>query len=128
MHEMSLVVSLLDIVRQEMKSNGAKKLVRVRVRCGVLVNVAPEALRMAFAVQTMDTDLAGARLELVEEPLRLACGACAREFTPVRAPVALFSPCPACGEEIGHRVLAGKELFVERIEMEQDEDGSARHP
>jgi hydrogenase nickel incorporation protein HypA/HybF len=118
MHEMSLVVSLLNIVRQEMQKRGAQKLVLARVRCGTLANVAPEALRLAFAVQTSDSDFAGARLELVEEPLRLACGACGGEFTPEPAPVALFSSCPLCGEEAGHRVLAGKELYLDRIAVE----------
>lgn len=118
MHELSLVVGLLDIVRQEMRKHGAEKLLLVRVRCGALANVVPEALSMAFEVQTVDSDLDGARLELVEEPVRLACGGCGLEFSPRAIPTALFAPCPDCGEEIGHRVLSGKEMYIDHIEVE----------
>jgi hydrogenase nickel incorporation protein HypA/HybF len=118
MHEMSLTVSLLAIVREEMQKHGAEKLVLVRLRCGALANVAPEALTMAFEVLIDGTALEGARLELTEEPLRLACGACHQEFSPERGVAALFSPCPLCGEDIGHAVLAGKELYIDHIEVE----------
>ena len=118
MHEMSLVMSLLSIIRQEMEKHGAARLVRVRVRHGALANVVPEALGMAFEVQTVDTDLEGAELELVEEPVRLACGSCGHEFMPAPGPALRFSACPVCGEELGHRVLSGKELYIDHIEVE----------
>lgn len=118
MHEMSLTVSLLDIVREEMQKHDAKKLVLVRLRCGALANVVPEALAMAFEVLTDGTEFAGARLELVEEALRLACGGCGREFAPEATAAAMFTPCPACGEDIGHRVLSGKELYIDHLEVD----------
>ncbi|MDL2317338.1 hydrogenase maturation nickel metallochaperone HypA [Desulfovibrio sp. OttesenSCG-928-A18] len=118
MHEMSLVISLLDIVRQEMRKHGARTLRVVRLRAGALANVVPEALEMAFEVQTQDGDMQGAQLELVEEPLRLACGACGHEFGPEPVRASLFSPCPACGEDIGHKVLSGKELYIDSIEVD----------
>lgn len=118
MHEMSLTVSLLDIVRQEMEKHAAKKLVSVRVCFGALANVVPEALEMAFEVMTQGTNFEDARLELAEEPVRLACGGCGHEFRPRSTPTAQFSPCPLCGEEIGHGVLAGKSLYIDRIEVE----------
>ena len=118
MHEMSLIVNLLAIIRQEMEKHHAKRLLLVRLRCGVLANVVPESLLMAFEVQTSGTSLAGAKLELQEEPLRLRCG-CGREFSPdATFRAAIFSVCPGCGEEMGHTVLAGKELYVEHIELE----------
>jgi len=118
MHEMSLIVSLLEIIRQEMEKHHAKRLLLVRLRCGVLANVVPESLSMAFEVQTSGTSFAGAKLELREEPLRLRCG-CGQEFSPDAAVRAtLFSVCPGCGEEMGHAVLTGKELYVEHIELE----------
>lgn len=118
MHEMSLTVSLLNIVREEMQKHGATSLILVRVRYGALANVVPEALSMAFEVLTADTDVDGARLEMIEEPVRLACGGCRKKFEPVTAAAAVFSPCPLCGEEIGHTVLSGKELYIDHIEVE----------
>lgn len=118
MHEMSLTAGLLSIIRQEMEKHGAELLVSVRVRHGVLANVVPEAMSMAFEVQTLGTDFEGAVLELVEEPLKLACGSCGMEFMPDSGPSGRFAPCPSCGEELGHRVLAGKELYLDHLEVE----------
>lgn len=119
MHEMSLAAGLLDIIRQEMEKHRAERLLLVRLRSGVLANVVPEALSMAFAVQAQGTPFAGAKLEMQTEALRLRCGGCGVEFFPegvTRA--AIFSVCPGCGEEIGHSVLAGRELYIDRIELE----------
>ncbi len=118
MHEMSLTVSLLDIVREEMKKHNAAKLLLVRVRYGALANVVPEALAMAFEVLTQGSELEGARLALDEEPVLLSCGGCAREFRPETTAAARFAPCPSCGEELGHTVLTGKELYIDHIEVE----------
>ena len=118
MHEMSLTVSLLDIVREEMQKHGATRLLMVRVRYGALANVVPEALSMAFEVLTVGTDFDGAALERIEEPVRLVCGGCRKEFEPAAVATAVFSACPLCGEEIGHVVLSGKELYIDHIEVE----------
>ena len=118
MHEMSLTTSLLDIIREEMNTHGASRLLLARVRFGALANVVPEALSMAFEVLTQGTDFEGARLELEEEPILLACGECGREFTPPFSAAAQFSVCPQCGQELGHRVLSGKALYLAHLEVE----------
>ncbi|ADP87302.1 hypothetical protein DDE01_19450 [Desulfovibrio desulfuricans] len=117
MHEMSVATSLLDIVREELGKHEVEKLLLVRVRYGALANLVPEALEFAFEVLTTGTDFEGARIELVQNPVRLACGGCGREFEPEGREL-LFSPCPACGEEVGHTVLSGRDLYVEHIEAE----------
>ncbi|MDR1491007.1 MAG: hydrogenase maturation nickel metallochaperone HypA [Desulfovibrio sp.] len=113
MHEASLILSLLEILRAETAKRGLKGLSLVRLRCGALSNASPEALETAFTYMAADTEFAATRLELVEEPLRLACGGCDAEFTAHGFPAALISPCPECGEEIGHKVLAGRELCID---------------
>lgn len=118
MHEMSLAVSLLDIIRQEMEKHRAERLVRISLRYGALANVVPESLLLAFEVQSQGTPFEGARLELTEEALRLRCNACGREFAPEAAVAGLFSACPGCGEDFGHQVLAGKELYIDHLELE----------
>lgn len=118
MHEMSLATSLLHIIREEMQKHGASRLVLARVRFGPLANVVPEALSMAFEVLTADTDLEGARLELDKEEVLLACGDCGREFSPPPDCPAMLAACPQCGHELGHRVLTGKSLYLEHLEVE----------
>jgi len=116
MHEMSIVASLLDIVKAELAAHGATKLLVVRVKHGRLANVAPEAMEFAFTAMTMDTEFAGARIEMEEIPLTLACGVCKAEFSPEDKDI--FMPCPQCGEQLGHAILAGKELFLDHLEAE----------
>ena len=119
MHEMSLVQSLLYIVRQEMQAHELTQIKEVKVSCGRISGVVPEALHMAFAALTQQTDLDGATLELEVIPLQLCCGQCETPFSPEQEdPLAAFAPCPACGQEIGHRVLAGQELNIDYIEAE----------
>lgn len=118
MHEMSIAQSLITLIREEMTKHSATRLIRVRVRHGVLSGVVPEALSMAFEIMTVDTDLEGALLETFEEPLRLACGSCKQEFTSDSPSPFFFEPCPQCGEEFGHKVLSGKEMYLDQLEIE----------
>ena len=116
---MSLATNLLAIIRDEMKKHEKTRLISVRVCYGVLANVVPESLAFAFEVLIANSSLDGARLDLVAQPLRLACGTCKQEFTPEHTTsVAMFAPCPACQEEIGHTVVSGKGLYIDNIEVE----------
>jgi hydrogenase nickel incorporation protein HypA/HybF len=117
MHELSIVQSLLAIIEDEMAKNGKETLITVKVKHGRLAAVVPEALEMGFEVMTTDTRLAGAKLVMEETPVVLRCRSCGREFTP-EAPSAAFAPCPGCGEELGHTVLSGRELYIEYLELE----------
>lgn len=119
MHEMSLVQSLLDIVRQEIRAHELTTLKAVKVTCGRLSGAVPDALHMAFTALTRDTDLDGARLDLELVPVKLQCGECGENFSPSdNESLAAFAPCPACGQEIGHRVVSGQDLNIEYIEAE----------
>lgn len=115
MHELSIVTSLLEIIRDEMAKNGVTRLLEVRLRYGSLANVVPDALMFGFEALTEGTPLAGARLVCEEIPLRLTC-ACGVTFTPERG---LFGACcPACKAMQDHVAASGRELYIESIEAE----------
>jgi len=120
MHEMSIAQSLVKIVREEMAKNQVESLIKVTVCCGRINAVVPDALHMAFEALTRDTPLQGAELDIVHVPLRLACGQCGSHFEPEDGADTVFFhfPCPACGQDIGHEVVQGRELHVESIEAE----------
>ncbi len=118
MHEMSITDSLLGMVREELARHGAQKLILVRVRYGPLANLVPEAMEMAFEVLTAGTEFEGAKLELAATPLVLGCTACGREFSPEGGSPSPFVPCPACGAELGHSVISGRELYLDHLEAE----------
>lgn len=118
MHELALAESLIGVIREEMERHKAEKLKSVVLEHGALANVVPEALELAFAALTAETPLAGAKLELREIPLRLACGGCAAEFSPDKGPTALLASCPSCAEQLGHTVLSGKGIVIDHLEVE----------
>lgn len=117
MHEMSIAQSILEIIKQEMEKHGLTRLIRVKIKSGRLTNTVPEALETGFMSLTVQTPLEEAVFELEEVPARYECIACRKEFSPEHTG-RLLIPCPHCGEEFGHKVLAGKELFIESIEAE----------
>ncbi len=114
---MSLAMSLLDIITDEMAKAKANHLLSVRVRYGVLSQVIPESLQTAFEVITVGTPLEGAKMELEEEAAIFLCRRCGQQFSPPDRK-RLFMPCPGCGNETGHKVLAGKGLYLDQIEVE----------
>jgi hydrogenase nickel incorporation protein HypA/HybF len=65
MHELSIALSLVEAVCEELPRLGDRVSIRrVRVRVGPLSGVVPEALAFAFEVAADDSPIAGARLEI----------------------------------------------------------------
>ena len=75
----------------------------------------PESLQYCFEILVKDTPHEGARLEITVLPLRLRCSQCGKVFGG-EGQDALWEPCPDCGEQFGHVVEQGKELYLDRIE------------
>ena len=117
MHEMSIVSSLLDIVREEMKKHGVSRLNLVRVRYGALTNIVPESMQFAFEALTKGSPHEGAKLELEEVPLIARCADCDKDFNPPSKDL-LDAVCPFCGCTDGHIIMNGDELFLQHLEAE----------
>jgi hydrogenase nickel incorporation protein HypA/HybF len=65
MHELSIALSLIDAVCDELPRLGAGASVRaIRIRVGPRSGVVADALAFAFDVAVADTPVAGARLEI----------------------------------------------------------------
>lgn len=114
MHEMYLLQSVVNIVQEEMEKNSLTRLARVVLKNGALAGLVSETLAFAWEVLTESGPLKGAELCVETVPVRLGCGGCGREFAPEEQVV--FAACPACGQEMGHRVLAGLDVYVDSIE------------
>ena len=66
---------------------------------------------------TAGTDWEGAVLQTEEIPLSLKCSRCGQIFSPARQK-RFSAPCPFCGEEQGHSIGAGRELYIQSMEAE----------
>lgn len=118
MHEVSIANNLIRIIQQEMLKHNAARLISVSICYGSIANIVPDSLQFAFDLLIAETPLAGAAMEMREEPLLLSCGYCKNTFSPLAVSLLEVFSCPHCGETSGHTVIAGKELYIDTIEVE----------
>ena len=64
MHELSIAVSLVDAICEELPKLGDVSIRSVRIRVGALSGVVPDALTFAFDVAADGSRVAGARLDI----------------------------------------------------------------
>lgn len=112
MHELGVANEILDVALSEANRHAAKKVTSIRLRVGVLRAIEPENLSFLFGHLARGTPAEGARLEIVEEPIRIECAACgvseARSFT---------FECPRC-KGSGVSVTGGDSLSILSLDIE----------
>ena len=113
MHEMSIAMSVMDILRDEMARHNAATLRSVRLNIGRMSAIVPESLSFCFNVITEGTDMEGAQLIMDIIPLVGYCAPCDREF---EIEDYAFS-CPSCGNK-KIDTLSGQDLSIVEIEVE----------
>jgi hydrogenase nickel incorporation protein HypA/HybF len=113
MHEVGIMASALDSIRQEAGKHGATSVSRIVLRIGSLAGVDCEALRFAYEALAPGSIAAGALLEIEAVPARARCAPCAAEFGVEHS---FIFQCPRCGEYSGD-IRAGRELGIARLEF-----------
>jgi hydrogenase nickel incorporation protein HypA/HybF len=113
MHEMSLVESVREIVDETARSNGALRVVAVRLEIGKLARVEIDAMRFAFDVVMRGSLAEAARLEIVETDGTAWCMRCSEAVVIGRRGDA----CPRC-DSYQLQVTGGDRLRVMDIEIE----------
>lgn len=79
---------------------------------GQFTCVEPASLQFAFEVQTRETFLDSAKLQIRETPLIAYCLNCQQEYAP---DIGLQYACPKCRSPM-QEIRSGRELKVDRIE------------
>lgn len=118
MHEMSLIESIMNILADERARQNLGRITKVTLTNGKLAGVVTDALLFGWEALTPGTQFEGCEIEIHETPLVLRCFSCKKEF---QAESAMLAACPACGQEIGHEVISGREFLIENIEVEDSE-------
>ena len=113
MHEMSIAVNIVDIVKLELAKNEASQLKSIKLKIGKMSAVEPESLSFCFGAITEGTDMEGARLDIEEVPIRGRCRNCSAEFELDRY---FSTPCPGCGGA-SSELISGKELDIVSMEV-----------
>lgn len=113
MHELSIAMSILESLEEEVEQRGCGAPEAVHIRVGALSGVVPEALRSAYELAAQQTAFAGSRLVIEEVPVVIYCGSCGRQH---QAEAPAWFCCPACGTPSAE-VVSGRELEISALEL-----------
>ncbi len=121
MHELSIAASVVEIACRYARPihDGAplQRVSKVHVQVGYLRQVVPSALAFSFELVAQGTAAEGAELELDTVPAVGRCRRCGVESRLRAFPL----QCGACfGFDL--EIVAGEELIVESLEMEEVDD------
>jgi len=115
MHELSLMEEVRRLALQELERHGGGRLRSLTLRIGSLAGVDPEALRFAWEVVMEEPPTTNATLSIERVEATAFCSPCARAFP---CPDGL-AVCPLCCE-ISREILAGRELELASLELEEE--------
>ncbi|MFN7963182.1 MAG: hydrogenase maturation nickel metallochaperone HypA [Thermoanaerobaculia bacterium] len=120
MHELSIALSLAEVAGEAAAKAGARRVLAVRVRIGLLSGVAADALRFSYELATAGTLLEGSRLDIDELPVVVFCPDCQAER---QLPGVQSFRCPVCGRLTGE-LRQGKELELASLEIETPDESA----
>ena len=112
MHELAVTESILQIVTEHAERAGAERVSDIYLVIGDMSSFVDDSIQFYFDALSPGTVAEGAALHFRRIPIRFRCRACGHEFEPDR----LDWRCPEC-EALGGDVIAGKEFYVESIEV-----------
>jgi len=118
MHELSIAASIVEIAGRHA---AGRRVAKVTVKVGHLRQVVPSALAFSFEVLAQGTPVEGAELEIEAVPAIGVCRRCGVESHLPAFPL----QCQACGA-FDLRIVAGEELVVESLELEEEAGSGAR--
>ena len=112
MHEMAICESILDILKDQARTQHFDTVKRVRLEIGPLSGVEIEALKFGFDVVTRGSIAESAALEIVETEASAWCMPCGETV----AITERYDACPKCGSH-QLQVTAGEELRIKELEV-----------
>lgn len=115
MHELSVALTLLDLVEEEAQQRGNVQVEAIHLKLGPLSGVVKEALLSAFELAAERTPFAKCSLMIEEVPISIFCSQCNAERA-VRSIHDLY--CVDCGAP-GFELVHGRELQVSALELSQ---------
>ena len=111
MHEVSLMMSIMDTALKTAEQEKAKTINRIALQIGAKSGVVIDSLEFAFEMVSKNTIAEKATLEIESIPLRGECLGCGHQFE-----AAKFLVCEKCGNFA--KVISGQELNIKSIEVE----------
>ena len=113
MHELAITEDILRVAVEHAARAGAQRITAISIVIGDLSSVVDDSVQFYFDFLSSDTLADGAQLRFHRVAARFRCRQCGREF----APHDMDWHCPHC-QALGGEIIAGKEFYVESIEVE----------
>lgn len=112
MHELAITQNMLDLVLEEAEKASSKGVSKINLVVGEMCGFVEECVRFYFGFLSQGTIAEGASLSFRMVPSKARCQDCGKTFE-----LKEFDwTCPYCqGSSLD--IIAGKELFVESIEV-----------
>jgi hydrogenase nickel incorporation protein HypA/HybF len=118
MHELSIAMSLVESLEEELAGRDHLTVSTVNIRIGALTGVVPEALEFSWEVASDESRLKGSRLTIERVDASGICPHCHVERT--ISNLQSFR-CPVCGSPI-QQITGGHELEILTIEVLDSEE------
>jgi hydrogenase nickel incorporation protein HypA/HybF len=113
MHELSIAMSILESLEEEIARRECEPPEAVHIRVGRLSGVVPDALQSAYELAAEQTPFARSRLVIEEVPVVIYCASCGRN-QPAESP-GWFS-CRDC-HALSSEIVSGRELEITALEL-----------
>lgn len=110
MHELSIVMGIVDIASDEVRKHHANKVNSIELEIGTMAGVEFDALEFAWEVGVRNTILQDSEKKIDRVQACARCSECGGEYI-VTEP---YAPCPVCNNFFVE-YLSGKELRVKSL-------------
>lgn len=118
MHEITILVQLVNMVEKEARANKlAEKIDTIVVQLGQLTSIVPKYLKEYYPNVTEGTSLKGSKLEIEMIPGNGLCHHCNKVFRIVEHK----GKCPIC-EADDWEMLSGQEFILKEIQVRVHEE------
>lgn len=113
MHELSIVMSLVELCEKHAKESEASMIHKVFIKIGTQSGVEPELLRSSFETFKEGTICEKAEFVMEVQDIVVKCRQCGEEYDPKVTDYV----CPRCGGT-DVEIIAGQEMHLMSLEME----------
>ena len=110
MHELSIVMSIIETAEEQVKKNHAQTVEEIDLVIGDLSGVDNHAFEFAWDTAVKNTVLEKANKNIIQVKGKARCLECECEFL-VKEP---YDPCPICGTNL-LQIVQGKELQIKSM-------------
>jgi len=114
MHELSIAMSILDIVTEYAEKEKAREVTEIEIEIGSLSGIVSDSLVFALEIACKNTISENAEIKIIEIKAEAKCKHCHKIFELEN----YFMQCPEC-QNSGYELLTGKELQVKSLKIEQ---------